>query len=182
MLMIYMCIGASGAHLSVDAWWRKRKAGATDADAVAPSVWTNLATRLMQVHLSLVYFMMVVAKLRSDDWWAGQAVGWMWARVGEDRVIDLSGLLAHPYTYNAATLAIMLFELAFVFLVWLPRTRPLMLVLSACLWLMLALTTGLTAFCLLMLVANLVFVSPESLRVFPCGLLFGAKSARTTGC
>jgi hypothetical protein len=127
----------------------------------------------------LIYFMMMVAKLRSSDWWAGQAVGWLWSREGEPRLIDLGGLLAYPYVVNAATLAIMMFAVAFVILVWHRRTRPLALGLSACVWLLLALTTGLTAFCLLMLVANLVFVSPTAIRAAG-GFAFGAETARTT--
>ena len=163
MLMIYMCIGPAGNYLSVDAWWRSRR-DSTENKAPAASVFATLSTRLIQVHLTIVYFMLVVAKLRTDDWWAGQAIGWMWSRPAEHRLIDLSGLLAYPYVFNFVTHAIVAFEMAFVVLVWVPRLRPLMLVLSAGVWLLLGLTTGLTAFCALMLVANLAFVSPEALR------------------
>ena len=176
MLIVYMCIGSSGAFLSFDAWWRVRRAAPDEPRDPAPTVWTNLSTRLIQVHLTVIYFIMAVAKLRSEQWWSGQAMGWLWARPGEYRVVDLSGLMEYPYAFNLVTLGVMAFELAFVFLVWQPRTRPLALFGSACVWLMLALTTGLAAFCLLMLVANLVFVPSEAMRSF-CGRLFGDQKA-----
>lgn len=178
MLMIYMCIGRSGDHLSFDAWWRRRRADEDTTSGPGQTVWTNLATRLMQVHLTVIYFIMAVAKLRSSEWWDGQAMGWLWARPGESSLVDLSFLMEFPYAFNLVTLGILAFELAFVFLVWQARTRPLALGVSAAVWLLLAITTGLSAFCLLMMVANLVFVSPAALRSAG-GQLFDTNSART---
>jgi hypothetical protein len=57
-----------------------------------------------------------------------------------------------------------LFELGFALLIWNRAARPLLLALAVPMWLSLALVSGLTAFCAMMLVANLAFFAPSFLR------------------
>jgi hypothetical protein len=169
MMMFYLCLGPSGAALSIEAWWSRRKT--IDAGQLAPAPPTSwsatVATRLMQIHVSVIYFLMAMAKLKSPVWWMGTAVWGLLAKP-ESRLIYLPGL-ANPeppavYILNAWTLSIVIFELAFAFLIWNRLARPLLLGLALPIWIGISLLTGMTSWVLMMLVANLAFVSPAALR------------------
>ena len=169
MMMFYLCLGPSGAALSIDAWWSRRKSPDAEHVAVAPPAsWgAAVVTRLIQIHVSLIYFLMAMAKLKSPVWWMGTAVWGLLAKP-ESRLIYVPWL-ANPeppavYVLNAWTLAIVLFELCFAFLIWNRLARPLLLSLALPIWIGTALLTGMTSWVLMMLVANLAFVSPAALR------------------
>jgi hypothetical protein len=163
LMMFYLCLGPSGAALSIDAWRNRPKATAGAANTPQLSWGATVAVRLMQVHLSVIYFMMATAKLRSPVWLAGRAV-WGLIAKPESRLLDLTGLANHMYLINIWTLVIVLFELCFAFLIWNKLARPLLLGLSLPIWIGTALLTGMTSWVLMMLVANLAFVSPACLR------------------
>jgi hypothetical protein len=164
--LLYLCLGPCGRALSLDALLARRK---PDLRATAPtrSVWANVALRLLQVHLAVVYLMMALGKLMGGVWWTGQAVWWLAARP-DSRLVDLTGLLAvEPYglyLVNVWTHVVVAVELTFSVLVWLPRTRMAVLAASTLVWISLALVTGLVPFCLLMMTANLAFVPADRLR------------------
>ncbi|MBX3413015.1 MAG: HTTM domain-containing protein [Pirellulales bacterium] len=169
-LMFYLCFAPCGQYLSVDAWQTARRRAAStgrpDERATAHLSWAaTVATRLIQVHLVLVYVMMALAKMYGDAWWNGLAVWWLLARP-ESRTVDFTGMLAsHPYVVNAWTHAQMLFELLFPVLIWNRLGRPLLLGISAVMWGLLALATGLHLFALLIFLAGLSFVEPASMRL-----------------
>ena len=165
ILMFYLCFAPVGAALSFDAWRRKRTETAAEAKTRGSSWAANLVSRLIQVHLAWMLLMMAISQLGINAWWEGTATWWIMARP-EARLLDLtfisrlgSNLPIHAWTY-----AIVLFELAFAALVWNRLLRPLILALSLVFWLSLAVITGLVPWCLLMLAAGVVFVSPEMLK------------------
>jgi hypothetical protein len=173
MVMCYLCLGPTGAHLSVDRWLARRKrfkakesnpaAETSLEDGPAPTTSAQVATRLIQVHLAAIYAVMVLSKLLSEAWWDGEAVYWL-ANTSPSALVDLTWLYAYPKTIDAWTHAIVLFELSFPLLIWVPLARPLVLSVAVVMWLSLALLTGLVPFCLMMLVANLAFVSPLAMQ------------------
>src|SRR5262249_3740528 len=55
MLTLYLAIGPSGRALSVDRWLVLRRRGA-EASRPAPSAGANLALRLINVHMCVIYF------------------------------------------------------------------------------------------------------------------------------
>jgi hypothetical protein len=174
LVMFYLCLAPSGRYLSVDAWLARRRAANIPRTESAPAGASNLstaatiATRLMQVHLSLLYAGMALGKLAGDAWWSGAAVWWLIARP-EQRLVDLTWLADHPFVVNAWTHAIVVFELTFAVLIWNRLARPLLLWLAAAMWILLVPITGLAAFALLMLAANLSFVPPDTVRrAFSC--------------
>jgi hypothetical protein len=173
LLMFYLCLGPSGANYSIDALLRRRRnervigGSASIAPNIVYSSGATVAIRLMQIHLALIYGAMVIAQLQGAAWWQGTAVWWLMARP-ESRLIDLTGLshmgLAFEYLVNFLTHAIVLYELCFVFLIWNPLARPILLVLGAFMWIGLALIGGSVSFAIIMLVANLALLSPQTLR------------------
>jgi hypothetical protein len=173
--LLYLCIGPSGANFSIDAILRRRRERNRDASLQlsAPNVvYSSAATvaiRLMQVHLVLIYGAMIIAQAQGAAWWQGTAVWWLMARP-ESRLVDLTGLsglgLSFQYVVNFFTHAIVLFELCFVFLIWNPIARPLLITLGIIMWLGLALIGGSVSFAILMLIANLAFLSPSIVRAW----------------
>jgi hypothetical protein len=180
MLQFYLCLGPAGAYLSVDRLLRNRRttAIASSNALVRPSVPATIALRLIQVHLSVVYLMMALAKLGpvvviseefdfvEQPWWGGIAIWQLMARP-ESRLVDLTGWFngegAGPrlYALNAWTHAVVLFELAFGLLIWNRTARPLLFVSSIVMWTSLALVLGNVAFCVMMVVAGLAFMQRD---------------------
>jgi len=172
MLMLYLCIGPCGRVLSVDAWLRRRRASRSPASAAVsvshapeatPSMWATVSLRLVQLHLCLIYVMIVASKLNSITWWDGTAVGFL--ATGEiNPWIDFRWIRTHNYLMNAWTHFILLFEITFPILIWNRTFRPLLLVLSILSWGSLLLVSGLITYCLVMMIAGVAFVPAATLR------------------
>jgi len=167
MMLLYLAIGPCGQMLSVDAWRRRRRGGpaenGADEHGAGPSTLANLALRLMQVHLSLFYLTMALAKVGGSVWWRGEAVWWLIARP-ESSVVDLTGVHSSPLLVNAWTHAVVLFEFSFAILIWIRLARPLLVGLTTAMWLLLALASGELVFCTFMILAGFAFLSPGALR------------------
>lgn len=167
MMLLYLAVGPCGACLSLDA----RRARATAAPGLPvpaqvrtpASIGAGVATRLLQVHLALLYGFMGLSKLFAGSWWSGTAVWYLIVR-SESRLVDLTALHNHPFVVNFWTHAIVLFEFAFAILIWVRLARPLLLVLAVLVLGSVTLLTGQTTLLVLMLIANLAFVPAETIR------------------
>lgn len=166
MLMFYLCLAPCGATFSVDHWLalRRNNNAALNAGADQGSVMATIATRLIQVHFAAVVLMMVLAKLRGEVWWTGEALWWLAAR-SETRLVDVSGVLrSKELLYDSLTHLVVLFELLFPVLVWNRLARPLLLVCGAVVWISLGVLSGNLAFGIVLVVASLAYISPQAMR------------------
>lgn len=154
LLLIGLAVGPSGARLSLDA---RLFGGAAEQGRGAPSVRANVALRLIQVHLCVVYFFSGCGKLFGASWWEGTAI-WGAAANVQYRTLDLTWLARHPLVVNAITLATLFWEVAYAALIWPRLTRPVFLAIAALVHLGIGLAMGMMEFGLAMLVANLAFV------------------------
>ena len=172
IVIFYLCFAPCGAYLSVDRWIaRRRKAiplqrGLAEHEA-SPSWAATVVSRLLQIHLLLIYAMMALGQVASDAWWDGSAVWWIVARP-ETRLIDFRWIRFSPHLMHLAAYALVAFEVAFVVLVWNRVLRPLMLALSIVFWVFLGLISAQMPLALLMIAAQFVFWSPRLLREI-CG-------------
>jgi predicted DCC family thiol-disulfide oxidoreductase YuxK len=177
--------GASGQAVSLDRflrrWGQARRAAAASAGArepgsparrvspddpgvPSPTISANLALRLIQLHLIVIYGMAGLGKLQGPSWWNGTAL-WGTMTAGEFVVLDFTPMARYPLLINAMTHASLCLELLYPILIWVRMTRPLMLVGIAGLHLGIAvMSPGLTEFTLAMLAANLAFVPGRWLR------------------
>src|SRR5947208_1545564 len=73
VLMLYLTIGGSGQALSADRWLATRRRG-LGASRPAPSMAANLAIRLINIHMCVIYFSAGISKLKGDSWWDGTAM------------------------------------------------------------------------------------------------------------
>ena len=138
MLMLYLCIGPSGACFSVDAWLRRRKAlqidPAAEPPAPAKSTLATIATRLIQIHLAAIFVASGLAMLSTQTWWAGDAVWWIIARPRSSGFWLTRSLSRMPLVFQFLTHVIVAYHLLFPLLVWNRLARPLVLAAGLLIW------------------------------------------------
>jgi predicted DCC family thiol-disulfide oxidoreductase YuxK len=182
-LALYLAVtGASGQAVSLDRFIaRLRLARALtvrrrgDGRWIVPpggpaaTVSANLALRLIQLHLVLIYGMAGLAKLQGPAWWSGMAI-WGTLASAEFSLLDFTWLAAWPYILNLLTHAALALELTYGILIWVRVLRPLVIAAAVALHVGIALNApGLIEFGLAMIAANLAFVSGRWLRSLAAG-------------
>lgn len=166
MLLVSLAIGPSGARLSIDERLLGRGQGGDS------SVRANVAIRLLQFHLCVVYFFSGAGKLFGASWWEGTAL-WGAAANVQYRTFDLTWMAAYPLVVNALTLTTLFWEASYAALVWPRLTRPVFLAIAVMVHLGIGLAMGMMEFGLAMITANLAFV-PAAMwyRCLPSSLTF----------
>jgi uncharacterized membrane protein YphA (DoxX/SURF4 family) len=162
MLTMYLMLGPCGARYSVD---RLRRLRAGDDDDAPPSIFANLAIRLIQLHLCVIYLFGGLGKLMGEKWWNGTAVWFSVANV-EYRSLDMTWIANYLWIGELATHATVFIEIFYCCAIWPRLTRPWWLLAVIGMHLGIALTMGMMTFGLIMIIANLAFVSPETIRRF----------------
>jgi hypothetical protein len=180
VLLLYLMIGPSGAALSLDRvisrWWGRREnrhfsSSPSSSFAATPRLSANIAIRMMQIHLCIIYFISGISKLQGGTWWNGTAV---WNVLGNfefapmhmpEYVAALRLMCQNDLFFNVcingAGVATLAFEIAYPFLVWKPNTRWLCLAGAIFLHGFIGLFMGLKTFSLMMLVFNMAFLRTE---------------------
>ena len=158
MLTLYLAISNCGDAFSVDAWLKRRR-DSDAADAPRLTVGNGIATRLIQVHLCIVYLFAGLGKCQGDKWWDGEAI-WGALASHEYQTIDMLWVSEHMWLVAVITMVALFWELSYVALIWPRLTRPIMLTLAIPMHLGIGLCLGMLEFGLIMLVANLAFVDP----------------------
>ena len=158
-LALYLMVGPCGDAYSVDSWLRRKSGG----KATVPSVSANIAIRLMQVHLCIVYLFAGLGKLLGESWWDGTALWGAFANQ-EYQTLDLTWLAGSIVLVNVATHVTLFWEISYIFLIWNRLARPIMLLLAIPLHMGIAICMGMVTFGLMMLIANLAFLPPEVVR------------------
>jgi hypothetical protein len=161
MLALYLMLGPCGARYSLDRLWRLRRGAPKD---VPPSVGANLAIRLIQLHMCIIYFFSGIGKLQGDSWWNGEAVWISSANFEYQYLIDMTWLAGYPLIVNLLTHVTVFWELTYPALVWPRLTRPWVLMMAVLVHLGIVFAYGMPTFGLVMLIGNLAFVSPDTVR------------------
>jgi hypothetical protein len=160
MLTLYLTVGGSGAALSLD---RLRAVHRGAMGRPTPSVLANIAIRLIQIHMCVIYFFAGTSKLMGPAWWNGQAM-WLAFSNLEYQSMNMTWLAWHPKLVNLATHVTILWEVFFCVLIWLPRIRPLVLAGAVMTHTGIGLCLGMWTFGLVMLIGNMAFLPPEGIR------------------
>ncbi|MGO9464958.1 MAG: DCC1-like thiol-disulfide oxidoreductase family protein [Isosphaeraceae bacterium] len=186
MLTFYLAVtGTSGQAVSLDRFWRRWRQArsairarpalpqargasrrvAPDDPAEPPlSISANLALRLIQLHLVVIYGMAGLSKLQGPSWWTGTAL-WRTMATGEFVGWDFTPLAAWPWAINFLTHLSLALELLYPVLIWVGIVRPLVLGGIVALHVGIGvISPGLMEFALIMIAANLVFVRGGWLR------------------
>jgi len=161
MLAMYLMVGPAGGAFSLDRWLKSRRAGVPLP--VEPSWSANLAIRLIQVHMCIIYLFAGTSKLVGPAWWDGTAL-WMAMGNMEYQSLDMTWMANWPRLINLMTHVTIVWEVFYCALIWPKLTRPVVLLLAIPLHMGIAICLGMVTFGLVMLVGNLAFVSPSFVR------------------
>lgn len=182
ILLFYLMMAPCGATLSLDRLIERYRGArrsmrglmAPSSPAPGPSVSANVVTRLLQVHFCIMYLAAGTSKLQGTAWWNGTAIWMTWsnyefAPAKFELFTDLiRWLTMHRWLWDVVicggavfTLAL---ELSFPFLVWYRRWRWVMLIGAVLLHTGIAVTMGLSAFSLLMIVIAGAFIPVAALK------------------
>jgi hypothetical protein len=173
MLAMYVMVGPSGAVYSVDRWLSQRRAGQggkPKRTEVASSISANVAIRLIQLHMCVIYMFGGISKMRGELWWDGSAVWYAIANL-EYQSLDMTWLVHSRWLIALLSHVTVLWETFYCALVWPKRTRPIVLLIAVGIHGGIGLFLGMWTFGLAMLIANLAFISPEATRGFVTGVL-----------
>ena len=160
LLAMYLMLGPCGARYSLDRLWRRRRG---DDEKTEPSVAANVAIRLIQVHLCIVYLFSGIAKAQGASWQAGTA---LWGAVAsfEYQSHDLTWMAEWPLLVALLTQLTVAWEVSYCFLVWNRFTRPVVLLTAVAVHGGIAMFMGMITFGVAMLIANAAFLSPATVR------------------
>ncbi len=179
MLAMYLCIGRPGSVWSVDSWlhqrfqnayrkhaWLRIGSGlpAMECGQAMPACWSNnFATRLIQLHLCVIYLFGGLGKLRGEMWWDGSA---MWYSIAsyEYQSMDMTWTGHFAVLSSIATHLTLFWEVSYCAMIWPRWTRPWTLGVALMVHGGIALFLGMITFGLMMIVANFAFAPPSLLQ------------------
>jgi hypothetical protein len=199
ILLLYMAIGPTGSALSVDRllarWWSHAKpdvirrwyrllgrpepaaediAPAAYSPQPVPSISANVALRLLQLHVCIIYLAAGLSKLYGHAWWDGTAI---WGTLANpefapfqvslyDKLLRWLASTSLPLyaLLNIGTLFTLTFEIGYAFLIWRPTTRWVFLSAALLLHGLIGVLMGLKEFGLIMLVMNMAFLTPQEAK------------------
>ena len=172
MLAMYLMLGPSGAYFSVDRWLAKRRAARGRAGEALrenqvqdppASVGANVAIRMIQLHMCIIYLFSGLNKLQGVYWWDGTALWWSVANL-EYQSLDMTWLVHHPRLTALMTHVAVFWELFYIVLVWHRGWRPIVLLGAVLVHGGIAIAMGMITFGLVMLIGNIAFLSPHFVR------------------
>ncbi len=184
MVAMYLCLGRPGNVWSVDQWllhrwatgllnrpWGRVMSGMPTlrldedgCDTQAPDCWSNtFSTRLIQLHLCVIYLFGGLGKLRGEMWWDGSA---MWYSIAsyEYQSIDMTWTGHFAILSSMVTHLTLFWEVSYCALIWPRWTRASTLAIALLVHGGIALFLGMFTFGLMMIVANLAFITPQQMR------------------
>lgn len=168
MLTMYLCFAPSGAAFSLDSLLRRRLAVDDESSwlwrwlfpSPRPSVAANVFTRLIQLHVCVIYLFGGIGKMRGEMWWDGTAL-WFAAANLEYQSLDITWIAHYPVLFALASNLTVLWETFYVAIVWPRLTRPITLAIAVLVHAGIALALGMVTFGTMMIVANAAFLRPE---------------------
>jgi|TARA_B110000495_G_scaffold200190_1_gene214939 hypothetical protein len=166
-MTMYLMLAPSGSCYSVDSLIRDRFESPSRGrfwkwlwPESTPTISSNIATRLLQLHLCVIYLFGGISKARGQTWWDGTAV-WYSVSNYEYQSMNMTWLYRYPRFFSAMTHATLFWEVFYCALVWPRLTRPFVLVFAVMVHAGIALFLGMITFGTMMIAANMIFISPE---------------------
>lgn len=165
---MYLMFAPCGSWLSVDAWLRQTQVSKRGNRRLwqwlfpeaRATIAANIATRLLQIHLCVIYLFGGLAKARGTSWWDGMAI-WYSVSNYEYQSHDMTWLGGYPRIASALAHATIFWEVSYCALVWPRLTRPLVLAVAVAVHGGIALFLGMITFGVMMIAANMIFIRPE---------------------
>ncbi len=175
-MAFYLMLVESGAAYSLDSLRRKKSEAAAAERVIVP--WP---IRLLQVQISIMYFMTAFFKAGGKTWQEGTALHYV--LLNEEMGRWLRFLTEYPIVINVATYSALMLEFLLPFFLWMKATRPYAALAGVILHVGIMFSLNVPIFGELCIIGYLIFLSPlelDALLIFlskPLGW-FGLKGAR----
>ena len=163
MLSTYLMVSNCGSVLSLDAKWFSRSENRFWFPAPRPSVNNSIATRLLQLHLCVIYLFGGLSKMRGEMWYDGSAM-WYTLVNYEYQSLDMVWLGEWRFAIGTLTAVTIFWETFYCALVWPKLTRPIALAMAFFVHGGIAAALGMVTFGSIMIVANFAFFEPKWLQ------------------
>lgn len=170
VMCLYLCIGPSGAALSIDClvrdWWERRSRSPVRqqrATRANKSSAAGLAIRLIQIHFCVIYIYAGLSKLQGPAWWSGEAVWLAFANL-EYQSVDMTWVAWYPWIAEVLTHTTIIWEVSFAALIWVRPVRPYVLVVGFLLHLGIGAMMGMWTFGLIMIFGHVAFWPEPAVR------------------
>src|SRR5205814_10026699 len=130
----YMTLGDSGGAWSLDGGLAERKRlekplGYASQNPATAKVSTNIAVRILQIHMCVIYLYGGIAKMRGETWWDGSALWYAFASL-EYQSLDMTWMAHYLWLLALLTHVTVFWETFYCFLVWPRLTRPICLAMA----------------------------------------------------
>lgn len=152
---LYLCFANCGARYSLD-----EKLG---GKARGQSLTSHIAWRLMQIQVCVIYAYSGLEKLKGIRWWDGSAL-WDVLSIGNMQRWDMSFVAHFPILLAGAVYLLLLWEIYFSALIWVPRLRLPMLAFGVFLHLGIFLFMNLPSFGFMMIAMYTLFLKESEIR------------------
>lgn len=162
MLTMYLMWSNCGSVWSIDAGLAKKKGLHWLRPLAQPAICNNVVTRLIQLHLCVIYLFGGLSKMRGEMWWDGSAI-WFSVVNYEYQSLDLTWIGYFPFLVGLITAATIFWETFYVALVWPKLTRPITLCMAVLVHGGICVALGMWTFGTIMIVANIAFLQPEQI-------------------
>jgi hypothetical protein len=144
--LFYLMLSPLPDRYSLDQRWRKLRS--KNAQLL------GFFRRVLQLHLSLIYFFSGLTKCLGSGWWDGSNL-WRSLIRPPFNILPPEILVRWKYIFPIAGIAICLIEIGYPFFMWHKTTRPVWLMLVLAMHAGIAVTMGMYLFALIMIVLNL---------------------------
>jgi len=115
--------------------------------------------RVLQLHLSIIYFFSGLTKCLGPDWWNGSSV-WRALIRPPFNIVDPEILVRWKYLFPVAGIFICLLEITYPFFIWNSKTRKIWLICICAMHVGIGVTMGMYLFALIMIVLNVAAFGP----------------------
>lgn len=146
ILFFYLALSPAGSTWSLDAYLGRA--------SPAPNSAARIAQRMLQLHLCIVYLNTGMAKAGGEQWWNGEAI-WRAVMQPQFNVFDFTWLTEMPMVAAALGVSVIAIEIGYSVLIWIPKTRRLVLLAAIGMHIGIAVTMRLWLFSAMMIAFNL---------------------------
>lgn len=173
LLSMYLMLSHCGSVWSLDALLARRRDARRPHERSRFTSWlfpvpaastsNRIATRLIQLHLCIIYLFGGLGKMRGEMWYDGSAL-WFTIVNYEYQSLNLTWLGHSPLVIATLSASTIFWETFYCALVWPKGTRPLVLLMAVFVHGGIGLGLGMITFGFIMIVANAAFIQPTTLR------------------
>jgi hypothetical protein len=157
IITFYVMLTPCGAAYSLDARRAARRRGTVAEPLIVP--W---AQRLIQLHISMIYFNTAILKSNGASWLGGTALHYVLHNTEVGR-FQLGPLTEYPLAINLLTHGALMTEFSVAFLLWFRATRRWAICAGMALHGGILLTVNIPIFGELMIACYMTFLTPEEL-------------------